>query len=212
MVFFFSSCPYLALHVTPAIPVIGALLFIFVMSALLRTSFSDPGVIPRATPDEAAYIEKQIGTNMIIRVYMYINYIVSFSYFERPIIFKKFKDNKQMFIIKILNADSKYFSFWIVEVPNNGNSKTYRPPPRTKEVLIRGQPVKLKYCFTCKIFRPPRASHCSLCDNCVGMYICSIKIRYLRYLFSFSFLYYQILVLINLEYDTNLITDIRRWL
>ncbi|XP_018058921.1 PREDICTED: uncharacterized protein LOC108694132 isoform X2 [Atta colombica] len=111
--FFGFDCPYLALHVTPAIPVIGALLFIFVMSALFRTSFSDPGVIPRATPDEAAYIEKQI------------------------------------------------------EVPNNGNSKTYRPPPRTKEVLIRGQPVKLKYCFTCKIFRPPRASHCSLCDNCV---------------------------------------------
>lgn len=72
MVFFFSSCPYLALHVTPAIPVIGALLFIFVMSALFRTSFSDPGVIPRATPDEAAYIEKQIGTNMIPE-YLYFN-------------------------------------------------------------------------------------------------------------------------------------------
>jgi len=35
------------------------------MSALFRTSFSDPGVIPRATPDEAAYIEKQIGINII---------------------------------------------------------------------------------------------------------------------------------------------------
>lgn len=49
------------MRITPAIPVVGAVLFIFVMSSLLRTSFSDPGIIPRATPDEAAYIEKQIG-------------------------------------------------------------------------------------------------------------------------------------------------------
>lgn len=111
--FFAFDCPFLAMRITPAIPVVGAVLFIFVMSSLLRTSFSDPGIIPRATPDEAAYIEKQI------------------------------------------------------EVPNSTNSPTYRPPPRTKEITIRGQTVKLKYCFTCKIFRPPRASHCSLCDNCV---------------------------------------------
>ncbi|RZF39150.1 hypothetical protein LSTR_LSTR005778 [Laodelphax striatellus] len=111
--FFYFDCPYLTIHLSPAIPAVGGFLFLFVMAALLRTSFSDPGVIPRATSHEAAYIEKQI------------------------------------------------------EVPNSANSLMYRPPPRTKEVMVKGQPVKLKYCFTCKIFRPPRASHCSLCDNCV---------------------------------------------
>ncbi|XP_033739648.1 palmitoyltransferase ZDHHC9-like isoform X1 [Pecten maximus] len=111
--FFGFDCPYLATNVTPAIPAIGAALFIFVMATLFRTSFSDPGVIPRATPDEAADTEKQI------------------------------------------------------EIPSTTSPGTYRPPPRTKEVVIKGQVVKLKYCFTCKIFRPPRASHCSLCDNCV---------------------------------------------
>lgn len=90
----FSSCPYLALHVTPAIPVIGALLFIFVMSALFRTSFSDPGVIPRATPDEAAYIEKQIGTNMNLEFIDNSNYIDLFSNFTMLIIFKV-RDNKK---------------------------------------------------------------------------------------------------------------------
>ncbi|XP_064602645.1 palmitoyltransferase ZDHHC14-like isoform X2 [Liolophura sinensis] len=111
--FFGFDCPYLAIHVSPAIPAVAGALFIFVMSTLFRTSFSDPGVIPRATPDEAADIERQI------------------------------------------------------EVPSSGSPNTYRPPPRTKEVVIKGQIIKLKYCFTCKIFRPPRASHCSLCDNCV---------------------------------------------
>lgn len=111
--FFAFDCPYLAVKITPAIPVAGGVLFFFVMGTLLRTSFSDPGVLPRATPDEAADLERQI------------------------------------------------------DIANGSSSGGYRSPPRTKEVVINGQTVKLKYCFTCKIFRPPRASHCSLCDNCV---------------------------------------------
>jgi len=111
--FFAFDCPYLAHNITPAIPVVGAVLFIFVLSNLLKTSFSDPGIIPRATIAEAEYIEREI------------------------------------------------------EQPGNGVGSAYRPPPRTKEVQVKGQTVKLKFCFTCKIFRPPRASHCSICDNCV---------------------------------------------
>ncbi|KAH9425297.1 Palmitoyltransferase zdhhc14 [Dermatophagoides pteronyssinus] len=110
--FFIFDSPYLSNKISPLVPIVAAFLFLFVLFCLLRTSFTDPGILPRATPAEAADVEQQI-------------------------------------------------------VPNQSNSSTMRPPPRTKEVMINNQMIKLKYCFTCKIFRPPRASHCSLCDNCV---------------------------------------------
>ncbi|NWY48743.1 ZDHC9 Palmitoyltransferase, partial [Sylvia atricapilla] len=111
--FFAFECRYLAVQLSPAIPVFAAVLFLFAMATLLRTSFSDPGVIPRALPDEAAFIEMEI------------------------------------------------------EATNGTVPQGQRPPPRIKNFQINNQIVKLKYCYTCKIFRPPRASHCSICDNCV---------------------------------------------
>ncbi|XP_073343560.1 palmitoyltransferase ZDHHC9 isoform X1 [Pagrus major] len=114
--FFAFECPYLALHLSPAIPVFAVLLFLFVMAMLLRTSFSDPGVLPRALPEEATFIEMEI------------------------------------------------------EAANGNVPAGQRPPPRIRNVQINNQIVKLKYCYTCKIFRPPRASHCSICDNCVDRF------------------------------------------
>lgn len=114
--FFAFECPYLAVHLSPAIPVFAAVLFLFVMAMLLRTSFSDPGVLPRALPDEATFIEMEI------------------------------------------------------EAANGNVPPGQRAPPRIRNVQINSQIVKLKYCYTCKIFRPPRASHCSICDNCVDRF------------------------------------------
>ncbi|XP_068630781.1 palmitoyltransferase ZDHHC18 [Battus philenor] len=104
---FAFDCPFLAARVSGAVPALGAALCGATLAALLRTALSDPGIIPRAPPAEAAALEP---------------------------------------------------------------AEAGRPPPRAREVLVRGRPVKLKYCFTCKMFRPPRASHCSLCDNCVDRF------------------------------------------
>ncbi|RDD46738.1 putative palmitoyltransferase ZDHHC14 [Trichoplax sp. H2] len=116
---------YLSHKLSIAVPIIGAILFLFTLTCLLRTTFTDPGIIPRATASEIAYLER-------------------------------------MFIVD----------------PTNGDGPTaYRPPPRVKEITVNGVPVKLKYCYSCKIFRPPRASHCSFCDNCVGFSITNLVLR-----------------------------------
>lgn len=105
-------------QLSPAIPIIAAYLTLIVWSSMIKTAFSDPGILPR-------------------------------------------------------NIDSN---------PIN----TY---PR--DVTLRDGLIRIKYCEICQIFRPPRTSHCRLCDCCVdgidhhvciyfskGYYIINLKITF----------------------------------
>nr|TKS09775.1 hypothetical protein D5086_0000088760 [Populus alba] len=57
--------------------------------------------------------------------------------------------------------------------------------PRTKDVMVNGHTVKVKYCDTCLLDRPPRASHCSICNNCVQRFDHHCPWRNYRFFFMF---------------------------
>lgn len=46
----------------------------------------------------------------------------------------------------------------------------YGLAPTTKEHHINGYTVTTKYCHTCHHYRPPRCSHCAVCDACVDRF------------------------------------------
>ncbi|KAI9274643.1 DHHC palmitoyltransferase-domain-containing protein [Phascolomyces articulosus] len=104
------TCPFLWTQVHPAIPIVFAYVFILALVSMIKTSWSDPGIIPRDLD------------------------------------------------IPTATDDSN-----ILSSSNSTHSDILLP----KEIKIKDMSWTLKYCETCRIYRPPRASHCRQCDNCV---------------------------------------------
>ena len=47
------------------------------------------------------------------------------------------------------------------------NQIYYNPKRSIIRKVINGQLIQIIYCPSCNLFRPPRTSHCAVCDNCV---------------------------------------------
>ncbi|PAV84609.1 hypothetical protein WR25_26284 isoform C [Diploscapter pachys] len=136
--FFIFDAPYLYHNVSPALPFIAVLMSLVSISNLLKTSFSDPGIIPRATNLEVIHAERQQQSGILSKS-----------------ILKYKREFKEMY------ADPNYTPDAMPSTSSNF------PGIRQKQVIVNGVPLKLKFCHTCRLYRPPRSSHCSICDNCV---------------------------------------------
>ncbi|KAF1806964.1 DHHC palmitoyltransferase-domain-containing protein [Mucor lusitanicus] len=106
VLFAIFTCPFLWNQVHPALPIVFAYLFVLAFVSMLKTSWTDPGIIPRNLDPIAQDI-----------------------------------------------------------LDESASVNSEEAPP--KDIWIKNTSYSLKYCDTCMIYRPPRASHCRQCNNCV---------------------------------------------
>lgn len=57
-----------------------------------------------------------------------------------------------------------------LKIPKKYNGKEIVSILELTDVVIKSHILRLKFCPSCGIYRPPRSHHCSFCNNCVEIF------------------------------------------
>ncbi|KAJ1803812.1 Eukaryotic peptide chain release factor GTP-binding subunit [Coemansia sp. RSA 2523] len=181
-VFSVFVCPYMWTDLHKAPVIVFAYLAALTLASMLMSSFSDPGIIPRnldalAPPDD--FVINVRGAEPDPELMMPRAPSIDAGS-DTGSDTGSVADGRREWT-KQRRPPLQYYSKlpppWVgVGLPGDCDEplSVYDPqprhflhPPATKAVRVNGTLMQLKYCTTCRIYRPPRASHCRSCDNCV---------------------------------------------
>eukprot|EP00397_Hematodinium_sp_SG-2012_P039602 GEMP01043263.1.p1 GENE.GEMP01043263.1~~GEMP01043263.1.p1 ORF type:complete len:438 (+),score=81.57 GEMP01043263.1:85-1398(+) len=118
--------------------------------------FSGPGALPA------------LGTFLLITVPM-----ILFHAMESPTLVELRSGWILVVLVLILHLVAVVFLFLTTFtdpgiLPRRPALDEYREsPPAFLDIVLQGHHVRIKWCRTCHVYRPPRSTHCSTCDNCV---------------------------------------------